>query len=40
MKAVQTNPSAAVGATEAVKAIAVVRDNWLVKLLRALGLHK
>jgi hypothetical protein len=39
MKAVQANPAASVGATVAVKAVAEVRDNWLVKLLRALGLH-
>jgi hypothetical protein len=41
MQSIQQNPSAAVGATVAVKEIATEdSDNWFVRLLRALGLHK
>lgn len=38
MRTIQQNPSATVGATLAVKEVGV--DNWFVRLLRALGLHK
>jgi hypothetical protein len=38
MHSIQQNPSASVGATLAVKEVGV--DNWFVRLLRALGLHK
>jgi hypothetical protein len=38
MRTIQQNPSAAVGATIAVKEVAA--DNWFVRLLRAIGLHK
>lgn len=38
MRTIQQNPSATVGATLAVKEVGA--DNWFVRLLRALGLHK
>lgn len=38
MRTIQQNPSAAVGATIAVNQ--VTADNWFVRLLRAIGLHK
>lgn len=40
MQTIQANPSAAVGATVAVKEVAAVRANWFTKLLKALGLSK
>jgi hypothetical protein len=40
MQTIQTNPSATVGATVAVKEVAVSRESWLVRLLKALGIKK
>ena len=40
MQTVQTNPSATVGATVAIKEVAVSRESWLAKLLKALGIHQ
>lgn len=40
MQTVQTNPSAAVGATVAVKEVATAREPWIVRVLKALGLRK
>jgi hypothetical protein len=40
MQAVQAVPSAAVGATVAIKEVAAVREGWLSRLLKALGLKK
>ena len=39
MQTIQQNPSAAVGATVAVKEIAEDNDNWFIRLLKFLGLH-
>jgi len=38
MRAIQQSPSATVGATVAVKEVAAKRENWLVRLFKALGL--
>lgn len=40
MTTVQANPSAAVGATVAVKAVATSRESFIVKILRLFGLRK
>lgn len=40
MQSVQAVPSAAVGATVAVKEVATVRDSWLHRVLKAIGLVK
>lgn len=40
MSTVQTNPSAAVGATVAVKEVAAKRESFIVKVLRLFKLHK
>jgi hypothetical protein len=40
MKAIQVSPSASVGASEAVKVVAVERESWLYRIFRALGLVK
>jgi hypothetical protein len=39
MQTVQSNPSATVGATVAVKEIAANRESWIAKLLKALGIN-
>lgn len=40
MSTVQSNPSAAVGATVAVKQVAANRESFIVKILKLFGLHK
>lgn len=40
MQTIQTNPSATVGATVAVKTIVAKREGVIIRILRALGLHK
>lgn len=40
MKAIEVSPSATVGATVAVKQVATKRDNWIARVLKALGLRR